>query len=677
MDDSTTLIIILVLVVVLIAITVLPIVALVIAISSRAKLNRELVRLRGTPLTSESVEQIRVHDLAPLARAVQQLETRTARIETALGARDVELPAVVTPPPEPPRAAAPIITPAPPPEIVPQPPVVPTPPTGPPPAPIARAAQIESVIGRRWLGWVAVALILFATAFFLKYAFDNRWIGELGRVTIGVSAGVSLTLLGHKYYGRGWRIFAQILTAGGIVLLYLSAYAAFGYYHLATQKTAFIYLAILVAEAAGLALLYDAPGIAIMALIGGFLAPVLLRSDRDQYRSLFGYLALLDLGTLFLLKPWMGLAPLAFVGTHLLFWLWYEEAYHPRKLSAVMVFQSGVFAIFLLARLGRRLLRREPAPARLLSRITPASFLAIGEDLGMLLINPFVFFASAYYLLDHDHHEWMGAFAILMALIYACLARLLWSQSETNRVQVLIMIAIATTFVTVAIPVQLHANWITIGWAVEALAILWAGLKMESKRLELTAWGLFLLALGRLVLVDTVALQSRSKFTPILNKYFLSSVAVIGCFFAASVLIQKSRQKVFAARLEIVFMLVALTALWFVMSVETFTYFQTKAEALKFEMDQRHELWLGQMALSVLWSVYAAALMAMGFVRRAAAIRWAALGLFAVTVIKVMMVDIAVLQQLYRIIAFFVLGLLLLVVAWGYHKASQSQEAPQ
>jgi uncharacterized membrane protein len=40
-----------------------------------------------------------------------------------------------------------------------------------------------------------------------------------------------------------------------------------------------------------------------------------------------------------------------------------------------------------------------------------------------------------------------------------------------------------------------------------------------------------------------------------------------------------------------------------------------------------------------------------------------------------MLVDIAVLQRLYRIIAFFVLGVVLLVVAWGYHKAFQSRES--
>lgn len=108
-------------------------------------------------------------------------------------------------------------------------------------------------------------------------------------------------------------------------------------------------------------------------------------------------------------------------------------------------------------------------------------------------------------------------------------------------------------------------------------------------------------------------------------------------------------------------------------TVETHTFFAARAASRKAVEDIRHERWLGQMALSVLWSIYAAALMAVGFIRRAAAIRWAALSLFALTVIKVMLVDIAVLQQLYRIIAFLVLGLLLLVVAWGYHKAFHSK----
>ena len=53
----------------------------------------------------------------------------------------------------------------------------------PPPFPNISPAHehLELIIGRRWLGWIAILLILGATVFFLKYAFENRWIGELDR----------------------------------------------------------------------------------------------------------------------------------------------------------------------------------------------------------------------------------------------------------------------------------------------------------------------------------------------------------------------------------------------------------------------------------------------------------------------------------------------------------------
>src|SRR5262249_349656 len=126
---------------------------------------------------------------------------------------------------------------------------------------------------------------------------------------------------------------------------------------------------------------------------------------------------------------------------------------------------------------------------------------------------------------------------------------------------------------------------------------------------------------------------------------------------------------------KLVIALFAALAFWLLISIETHTYFTGRALAERNAEDAAHERWLGQMALSVLWSAYAAALAAVGFVRRIAAVRWTALVLFALTIIKAMLIDIAQLQQLYRIIVFFVLGILLLLVAWGYHKAFHAWES--
>lgn len=582
----------------------------------------------------------------PIVAIVISVKTRNriAALEAALAGR----PVVVEP------------LPAPAPEPVIQPPPPPPPPRPAPPPKSLTAFELESLIGRRGVGWVAVVLILFATAFFLKYAFDNRWIGELGRVSIGIMFGIAMSLAGFRYRQRGWRIFSQILTAGGIVLLYLSTYAAFGYYHLVGQTTAFSFLAILIAEAGALAVVYNAPAIAIMALIGGLLTPVLLHSDRDQYRSFFTYLVVLDAGALALLKHWPGLSSIAYYGTQLLFWTWYDENYHHQKRGAVLIFQTAIFLLFLLAHLARELFRRESATL---------------EDALLLLANPFVFFATAYHLLNPTHHDWMGAFAIIMALLYAGIAKLLLARGVKSRREILLLIAVALTFVTIAIPIQLSSNWITIAWAVEGVAILWAGLEIQSVRLRAHAFGLFVFAFFKFLFWDT-PYGYRPAFTPVFNRYFLSSLAVVGCYMIAVYLFERAgkRQLVNERMTKLMIGLGAALTFWLLISIETQTYFAGRALAQKSMEDAAHERWLGQMALSVIWSAYAAALAAYGFVRRVAVIRWTALVLFALTIVKAMLVDIAQLQKLYRIIVFAVLGILLLLVAWGYNRAFHTRE---
>jgi uncharacterized membrane protein len=285
MEEVYILLWVLVLLVVIAVLFILPISAFVISLVTKRRLTQRLAKLESlTGLSTNQPDLLR--ELKELRLRVEQLELGLSSTTTKPG------PTETVKEPEPIRER-----PAPPPiPVEPQP-------TGPTPAPVSffTAADLESVIGRRWIGWVAVLLILFATGFFLKYAFENRWIGEVGRVAIGIFGGALMTTLGFRYFKRGWKIFSQILTSGGVVLLYLSTYAAFGYYHLVPQKAAFAFLAILIAEAAALALIYEAPAIAIMALIGGFITPVLLHSNQDQHLSLFGYIIAIDLGSLVLL----------------------------------------------------------------------------------------------------------------------------------------------------------------------------------------------------------------------------------------------------------------------------------------------------------------------------------------------------------------------------------------
>ncbi|HTM87267.1 MAG TPA: DUF2339 domain-containing protein, partial [Terriglobales bacterium] len=76
-----------------------------------------------------------------------------------------------------------------------------------------------------------------------------------------------------------------------------------------------------------------------------------------------------------------------------------------------------------------------------------------------------------------------------------------------------------------------------------------------------------------------------------------------------------------------------------------------------------HEVWI-----SVGWFVEAALLMAAGFWRKSAFVRWLALALIAATTLKVFGYDIWNLSRGYRIVSFVFLGVLLLAVSFAYQR---------
>ena len=81
--------------------------------------------------------------------------------------------------------------------------------------------------------------------------------------------------------------------------------------------------------------------------------------------------------------------------------------------------------------------------------------------------------------------------------------------------------------------------------------------------------------------------------------------------------------------------------------------------------------WKTQVGLSVLWTLYAAAALAWGFVRRSTAMRYAALGLFGLVIVKVFVVDLASVKTVYRMLSFLILGVALLLVGLLYQKTSR------
>jgi uncharacterized membrane protein len=75
-----------------------------------------------------------------------------------------------------------------------------------------------------------------------------------------------------------------------------------------------------------------------------------------------------------------------------------------------------------------------------------------------------------------------------------------------------------------------------------------------------------------------------------------------------------------------------------------------------------------RLTLSVVWLIYSALLMTAGMIRRMSSLRWMAISLFGITVLKIFIWDLSYLDPFYRMFSFMGLGVILLGVSLAYQK---------
>jgi uncharacterized membrane protein len=514
----------------------------------------------------------------------------------------------------------------------------------------------ETFIGQKAFGWVAAILFLFSATFFLRYAYQNNWIGPIGRVAIGELFGAGLVISGCRYLMKGWRRFASMLMSTGIVVIYLATYSAFGFYQLLPQQHAGMFLAILVMESMLAAIFCRSSLIGMIAVVGGLMTPLLMQTDHDSYSSLFLYLLTLNIGVVAAtsFQRWRAVASVAFSGTQLIYLAWYQGNYHPEKFAWALGFQLSLFAIYLIHSL-------------LIARRSDRS--ADYEELARFVINAVTGFVAYRTLTLESWSLWIGTAALVFATVYAIVARLILAWRPKDSRLLMTSLAVAIGFIAWAIPVQADARWISLGWTMMAMALWLFGLRISSSILRAMAAALATLAVVRVIGFD-LPFYIRDPFIPVLNREALPSLFVGGLLLAA---VWKADR--FLPRLSNnehwgigITGVCGITLVWLVLSLECHGYFVSRSFI---SGDVELWRWRAQLALTVFWILFATSLLLLGFRFNRSRLRWFAMGLFGVTVLKLFIVDMANVQQIYRIVAFFILAVVLGLVARGYQRFKQ------
>ncbi|MCX6605169.1 MAG: DUF2339 domain-containing protein [Acidobacteria bacterium] len=642
-------------------------------------------------------------ELERLRIRVDELERRLAAVEGRVG-----MAAVVAPPPVPPPLVVP------PPVFVPPPPVV-----------VSEADRVETNAGLVWANRIGAVTMILGVAFAFLYAVDNEMIGPTGRVICGLVAAMVALLAGDKLWQRGHQVFAQGITALGICILYFSFYAAYQLYYLIPQALAFGGAVVTTALGGALALRYDARTVAILALFGGYLSPFLASSGVPNDLFLGSYLAALNGVALTLArrKSWVSVDVMAAIATVFLVSVWFAERrtqmsplFAGFAVAQFVIFVSSPFVLIRLGApvvgmfavgwmcspesspiywawagvvslVGMGLAWRERDDQRLAASMVGwmvgfaewnpqgashgslfgglvggfVSYLGVVVFLptvrrtmgtySTMALNAVFFYGVCYGWFHREYAGYMGLLALVVAASFLGVATYLKGSGAPTEM-VLVSAGWALGFVTLAIPIQMSGYSITLAWAVECAVLAFLAMRLQNRWAFAASWIVGVLAVG-MVFGSDAGRAWGAEYLPVMNARFVPFVVVAWGLAANAYWTSK------VGFLPRAMAGAPLVAAHFVMlaglHLEAFAWIGSGDSKMAF-------------ASSLLLALYGLALMAQGMARNFRLHRVLGLGLFALVVLKLYLYDIWQLDRFYRILAFVVLGALLLSGSFLYSR---------
>ncbi len=371
--------------------------------------------------------------------------------------------------------------------------------------------------GGRALVSTGIIIIFFGIAFLLKYVSGQIEVPiELRFICVAASA-IAMMIAGWRFAEKR-RIFGLALQGGGIGILFLTTFAAFRVYHLIDPGIAFGLLTFLGAASAFLALKNDARELAILAAIGGFLAPILASTGAGSHIGLFSYYLILNIVIVVIawFKTWRLLNLVGFGFTFVISTLWGVKFYSPDYFASTEPFLIIFFLLYVLV----AILFATRQPPNLKGYIDGTIVFGV----------PLVGFGLQT-ALTRTFENGSAISATVVGTFYLLLWYTLHPQHNKG-LQIIskAFLALGITFLTLAIPLVFDGRQTSGLWALEGAAIIW--INMRQKNIFCRLFGTMLqFGAGIFLFTDH---YSQGKGTPILNSYYIGCAIIsLSALFSA------------------------------------------------------------------------------------------------------------------------------------------------
>jgi uncharacterized membrane protein len=344
---------------------------------------------------------------------------------------------------------------------------------------------------------------------------------------------------------------------------------------------------------------------------------------------------------------WVGLA--AVVPAWLATLVWYDSHRQPEQWTQVMTLATSLYAVFALYPfvLGSR--ARESRDPYLT---------AIGGSV-------FYFFAARMALLQGGLSSLVGVVPVFEGAVLALLLRALLRiepKGDRDLGRLAIVAGSALAFATVAIPLQLRQQWITIGWALEGAALAWLYRRIPHRGLLYWACALLSVVFVRLALNPEVFIYE-PRGMRVLNWYLYAYLVCSSAIFVAAWWLSRTDDRLLPAsdwaRASTLLPPAGVMLLFILLNIEIADFYATGPEiTFRFGVSIAQDL-----TYTIGWLIFGLGMLAAGIYLHSRPGRMAAVALIAITTFKAFLYDMGSLEGLAQVASFVGLAISLSLVA--------------
>jgi uncharacterized membrane protein len=407
------------------------------------------------------------------------------------------------------------------------------------------------------------------------------------------------------------------------------------------------------------------------------MTPFMVSTGKPNDFVLLAYLIILNLGVLgvAIFKKWKFLNYISFFVTEIIFTLWifnrgiyYTPDFYLMEIQFTLSQSAStmIFLIFIAVGIFYNYSR---------DKIKTNKF-----DYLLLLLTSSFYFWHSYYMLSAKYPSLLGLYAVIMSIFFITLGYSLFRKSAVSDIFYAFLLGISLTFLTIAIPLQLEGTAITLAWAVESALLIYLSFKFTYPKIRIGSYVIIFMTIVRMFFVEFELFErlynryTSTPFIPIFNLHSLILLLSLAFIFFNVYILYKNKgilhnnlERGAITFISIVANIFVIIILFINASIYIDYLQKTNFMYMIYNIDTESKK---QFAYSAILIIYSLGALICGIKILSRNIRIFALVLFMASIIKVFFFDLSVLNGIFRIMSFVLLGIILLGVSFIYQKYS-------